>query len=207
MEVNQPPDYYFEAYFNRRYLAHFVHKRRIDKIISLVPEKSSVLDAGCGSGIVPSLLSAYKACTGVGIDIRKECIEFASGKTPAFKFYQGDIRDFSVDSQFDVVLCMEVLEHFEPQDRIKIINRLDDHLKSGGVLIITFPSRLYFFIEPLWKMVRKLLHPSTVFDDTECHYSIPATRVVSLLKERQYEIEKVTLSSTGLVNLITARKK
>ena len=124
MEVNQPPDYYFEAYLNRRYLAHFVHKRRIDRIVSLVPEKSLVLDAGCGSGIVAFLLETHKDCTGVGVDIRQECVEFASGKIPAFKFHQGDVRDFSIDNQFDVVLCMEVLEHFEPQDRIKIINRV-----------------------------------------------------------------------------------
>ena len=111
--VDQPPDYYFATYFSWRYLAHFFHKRRIDKVISLVPEKSFVLDAGCGSGVVPFLLASRNGCEGVGLDIRKECLEFASENVPAFKFYQEDIRNFSLPHKFDVVICMDVIEHFD----------------------------------------------------------------------------------------------
>jgi SAM-dependent methyltransferase len=207
VEVSQPPDYYFKAYFNRKYLAHLIHKRRIDKILSLVPEGSLVLDAGCGSGIVPFLLATKKDCTGVGIGIRDECVEFASGKTPAFNFLRGDIRDFSLAKQFDVVLCMEVLEHFEPIDQTKVISCLNGHLKHGGLLILTFPSKLYFFIEPLWKLVRKTLHRSTVFDDTDYHCPISPARMLHSLQERNYILEQSTLHSLGLISLLVVRKK
>lgn len=130
--VDQPPDYYSKTYFSRRYLAHFVHKRRINKIILLISQGNFVLDAGCGSGIVPFLLATKNNCTGVGIDIRKECIDFASSCNPAFKFYQKDIkRSFSLHYKFDIVLCMEVLEHFDSISQTKIINCLDSHLKDG----------------------------------------------------------------------------
>lgn len=207
MEVSQPPDYYFEAYFKRRYLAHYVHQNRIDKVISLVTTGSHVLDAGCGSGIVPYLLATRKDCTVVGIDIRSECVEFASKRVTGFEFYQGDIRDFSLDGKFDVVLCTEVLEHFVSADQIKGLNNLDSHLKSDGLLILTFPSKFYFFIEPIWTLIRKVRHPAMVFDDEEHHDSIPPSQIIDLLREKGYVLEQSKLSGLGLINLVAARKK
>ncbi|MFQ6071052.1 MAG: class I SAM-dependent methyltransferase [Candidatus Aminicenantales bacterium] len=204
--INQPPAYYFEAYFSRRYLAHLIHKKRIDKIVSLIPEKSFVLDAGCGSGIVPFLLASKKNCTGVGIDIRKECVEFASRHVPAFEFYNYDVRNFSLPHRFDVIVCMEVLEHFDSTDQAKTIGCLDNHLKDGGLLILTFPSKFYFFIEPLWKQVRKLLHPSTVFDDEEHHHAILRGKFVDVLRQMGYTVEKSGLHALGWINYIVARR-
>ncbi len=205
--VDQPPDYYFASYFNRRYFAHFFHKRRINKVISLIPEKSFVLDAGCGSGVAPFLLASKKGCEGVGIDIRKECLEFASENVPAFKFCQEDIRSFSLPNTFDVVICMDVIEHFDSLSQAKIIDCLDFHLKDGGLLVLTFPSKFYFLIEPLWKLVRRLRHPSIIFDDSEYHHQIPAGRLTNILKGRGYTIEQFGLSAFGLINYLVARKK
>jgi 2-polyprenyl-3-methyl-5-hydroxy-6-metoxy-1,4-benzoquinol methylase len=207
MEVSQPPDYYFNAYFSRRYLAHFIHKRRVDKIVSLVPDGSLVLDAGCGSGIVPFLLMKRKACRGAGLDIRSECIEFAARKVPVFDFHRSDIRDFSLPERFDVVLCMEVLEHFVPADREKAISCLDHHLNPGGLLILTFPSRLYISIEPLWKITRKWLHRNTVFDDDEYHSLILPEDIFKILKERGYVLERSLSSGFGLIQMIVMKKK
>jgi 2-polyprenyl-3-methyl-5-hydroxy-6-metoxy-1,4-benzoquinol methylase len=206
-EVNQPPDYYFKAYFSHRYLAHFIHKRRVDKIVSFIPDGSFVLDAGCGSGIVPFLLAQRKACRGVGIDIRGECIEFAASKVPNFKFFPGDVRDFSLAERFDIVLCMEVLEHFVPADQARALNCLNSHLNPGGLLILTFPSRLYISIEPLWKKTRQLLHRNTVFDDDEYHSLISPESLSRLLKERGYSLERSLLSSFGLIQMIVMMKK
>lgn len=205
--VDQPPDYYFASYFSRRYLAHFFHERRIDKVISLIPEKSFVLDAGCGAGVVPFLLASKKGCKGVGVDIRKECLEFASRNVPAFKFYQEDIRSFSLPYKFDVVICMEVLEHFDSLSRAKTMDCLDLHLKDGGLLVLTFPSKFYFFIEPLWRSVRRLRHPLTVFDDDEYHHPVPVGGLTDVLKERGYTVEQAGFYAFGLINYVVAGKK
>lgn len=204
--VNQTPEYHFQSYFSRRNLAHVVHRKRIDIIVSLIPNGSSVLDAGCGSGVVPFLLAARKECTGVGIDIKKEFLEFASRKVLAFQFYQDDIRSFSLPDKFDVVLCLEVLEHFTPSSHTKIVDRLDAHLKDGGLLIIESPSKLYFLIEPLWKLLRKSFHPLTVFCDEEYHCSIPWGGLMDTLRQRGYAVEQPRLSALRLVKYIVARK-
>jgi len=205
--VTQAPDYHFQAYFSRRYLAHIIHKKRFDIVVSLVPRKSFVLDAGCGSGIVLFLLAARKACTGVGIDIRKESVEFASRQVPAFKFYEGDVQEFSLPYKFDVVICLEVLEHFTPPSQVKIIDKLDAHLKDGGLLIVESPSNFYFLIEPMWKLLRKLLHPLTVFCDEEYHRSIPWGELADTLRQRGYTVEHPRLSALHLIKYIVARKR
>jgi 2-polyprenyl-3-methyl-5-hydroxy-6-metoxy-1,4-benzoquinol methylase len=179
----------------------------VDKIVSFIPEGSFVLDAGCGSGIVPFLLAKRKACTGVGIDIRKECIEFATNKVPGFKFYPRNIKDFSLLERFDIVICMEVLEHFFPADQTKVIDCLDTHLNPEGLLIITFPSRLYITIEPLWKITRKLLHRKTVFDDDEYHSLISPKSMLQLLEQKGYTLEHSSLSGFGLIQIIIMKKK
>jgi 2-polyprenyl-3-methyl-5-hydroxy-6-metoxy-1,4-benzoquinol methylase len=207
MGVSQSPDYYFNAYFGRRYMAHFVHKKRLDKIVSLVPDKSKVLDAGCGSGIVVFLLEKQKACTGVGIDIREECIKFATSKVPGFKFYQNDVREFSLGEHFNVVLCMEVLEHFIPTDQEKVIKCIDAHLEPGGLLLLTFPSRLYIFIEPIWKILRKWLHRTIVFDDDEYHSLVSPASILQILKQRGYVLERSLISGFGLIQMMIIRKK
>ena len=204
--VNQTPEYHFHSYFSRRHLAHIIHKKRFDKIISLIPEGSFVLDAGCGSGIAPLLLYSKKACTGVGIDIRKEYIEFALRNVPKFQFYQDDIQSFSLAQQFDVVLCLEVIEHFTPVSQAKIIDRLDAHLKAGGLLILESPSKFYFIIEPLWKLLRKLLHPFTVFCDEEYHRLISWEELTSILEQRGYTVGRPQFAGSYLIKYIIARK-
>jgi SAM-dependent methyltransferase len=178
----------------------------MDKMVSLVPAGSFVLDAGCGSGIVPFLLSKNNSCTGVGIDIRKECTEFAEVRVQGFKFYPADIKNFSLPERFDVVICMEVLEHFSPEDREKVIDRLDAHLKPGGILILSFPSRLYFFIEPFWKVLRKRLHREMIFDDDEYHALISPSAEIGLFKKRGYRPDYSSITGLGLIKLLAVRK-
>ena len=106
-----------------------------------------------------------------------------------------------------VVICMEVLEHFNSLSQAKSLDCLDLHLKGGGLLVLTFPSKFYFFIEPLWRSVRKLRHPLTVYDDDEYHHSIPARRLLDILKRRGYTVEQFGFYAFRLIDYVVARKK
>jgi len=48
---------YYKDYFSKFNITHFFHKNKYDKIITFVPKNSTVLDAGCGSGIISFLLT------------------------------------------------------------------------------------------------------------------------------------------------------
>jgi len=102
-----------------------------DEIKNLT-ENSRILDVGCGYG---EYIKLYKdnGLIANGIDIDKEAVKqnkegiFASAEEIPFK-----------DNFFDVVSCIDVLEHVDnPEIVIKEINRV---LKKDGGLILSVPN-------------------------------------------------------------------
>jgi len=88
-DITQEAGWYFDAYFKGKGILHIFHKKRVNKICSLVPDNKDILDCGCGSGILVYLLSK-KAKSISGVDIRKECIDFCNKKIGG-NFRQGDL--------------------------------------------------------------------------------------------------------------------
>ena len=206
MIKQQPPHYYFESYFARkRNLLYLYHKARIDKVMSLIPPNVSVLDAGCGSG-VHSYLLVNKGYDVVGIDKNKECIDFVSQRCTGGRFYQMDLRSFDLDRKFDVVICLEVLEHFYNSQRESILRNLSNHIKDQGLLVVTFPSAPYFLLEPLWRRTRNHLIPEVTFDDDEIHVPINPELFCQDLEKNGYLITGRGCFCFGLQTYILARK-
>ncbi|NIO44339.1 MAG: methyltransferase domain-containing protein [Candidatus Aenigmarchaeota archaeon] len=192
---NQPPDWYFRAYQKGGF-----HKKRIDKIVSMVKPNSKVLDAGCGSGIIPFLLSK-KNCKIVGIDKSADCIKFASKKYNG-KFLCKDLLKLNLKKKFDYIICSDVIEHFKKTDRKKLLNILDRHLKKNGYIIITFPTSFYILIEPMWKRIRKLKYPNIIFDDEEIHETVEKQEIYNELENYFFQ----DYGLFGLIHFIKAKK-
>ncbi len=105
-------------------------------------EGRSVLDAGCGTGYGTEILAALGAENVVGIDISPEAIEYArsSFEGVSSKFSLGDIYELPFeDDTFELVVCFEVIEHVEEQQRA--IGELHRVLRASGVLAISSPNR------------------------------------------------------------------
>ncbi len=191
--ITQDAGWYFDAYFKGKGLVHNFHKRRLNKLYSLVPDNEDILDCGCGSGILAYLLSR-KAKSISGVDIRKECVDFCNNKIDG-KFEQGDLKDLNLNKIFDVVICSDVIEHFYPEDREKVLKNLDRHVKEGGILLLAFPSSLYVALEPVWSRMRKLLYPKQKFDDEDIHLIVNANE----LKMKNYKVTKKGFTCLGLI--------
>lgn len=193
-EVKKPqkPEYYFDAYFSKSRLTHIFHKNRIDKIISLLPGGGSILDAGCGSGVLLYILNKTSNYEIFGVDIRKECVDFASKKCGSNNFYTEDLRNFDLKRKFDIIVCSEVIEHFRDDDQKLVIESLDKHLKNGGVLVLLYPSKLYIeFVEKIWKVFRHIIYPKTAFDDEDTHVVIEEQELKSYLAHIGYQMEEI----------------
>lgn len=194
----QPHDYYYRAYHSKTTFTHYFHKHRIDKIRSFVHTQKTVLDAGCGSGTLLSLLSknGHKV---TGVDIVNEQVKFASKICPDGEFHCIDLRKLNLKKQFDIVICSEVIEHFDKNDREIVLTKLSKHVRKGGYLILTFPSEYYLFIEIFWKRLRKILYPQTIFDDENLHERVDLNEILDNLKQRNYSIKKID----RVYNLVT----
>ena len=72
-----------------------------------------VLDAGCGLGVVSTLLP--RGVRYVGVDVSPDLIELARVRHPDETFIIGDLRrlSFSVPKQFDWVICRSVRNMIE----------------------------------------------------------------------------------------------
>ena len=79
----------------------------------------SVLDAGCGEAFVLDM--ALDACSNLqiaaGIDMDIEALERGHELFPRIPVFQADILYLPFpENTFDIVICTEVLEHFEQPD-------------------------------------------------------------------------------------------
>jgi ubiquinone/menaquinone biosynthesis C-methylase UbiE len=104
-------------------LRRYAHRTEYASIIRLIPKGSSVLDAGCGEGVV-SLLLAERGIASTGVDISEPNVESATreaerrGVIRLTNFKQGDAERLPFDDKsFDVVISSHVLEHLPDFDQ------------------------------------------------------------------------------------------
>ena len=89
------------------------HQARYRLAVDLVPGRR-VLDAGCGVGWGSGSLRQAGAASVVGLDISEEALTDARRRAPECEFVPGDLQELPFpDDEFDVVVCMEALEHTE----------------------------------------------------------------------------------------------
>lgn len=105
----------------------------------------AILDIGCGSGAISSLLaSEVKKGSVKGIDISGALIELAQTKYKAthnnLHFEKKDVREIQYVNSYDLVTSFSVL-HWVPEQKDVLMN-LGRALKTDGVLWIQIPLGL-----------------------------------------------------------------
>ena len=104
-----------------------------------------VLDAGCGSGLYSVWLAQrLPGCTILGIDEAGQAFQQMSNLLALtgvknLCFEQKDLRHLAYQKHFDLIVCLDVLEHVQ-EDGL-VICRLRDALKTEGWMIIHVPRR------------------------------------------------------------------
>ena len=110
-----------------------------------------VLECGCGGGQHTSLIaSVAKFVTAVDLNT----ISLAKEKNKNFKnvtFIESDIANLNLNKQFDIVLCIGVLQHTSNPGAV--VDAMQAHLKAGGLLLIWCYSKEGNFL------VRKVVEP------------------------------------------------
>ncbi|MFC2098483.1 glycosyltransferase [Bacteroidota bacterium] len=106
-----------------------------------IPENSSVVEIGCGTG---DLLHNVKPFRGLGIDFSDEMIRIASEKYPEYEFICADAQDVTVEEKFDYIIVSDLLSSLiDIQATLKNIRRMcHDNTR------VVFSSFNYFW-EPL----------------------------------------------------------
>jgi methionine biosynthesis protein MetW len=119
---------------------YFISLLKLKIIEGHIAEGSSVLDIGCGDGLLLNHLKETRNIKGEGIDISKPALELARLK--GLDVVQTDVTspDFKLDKTYDYIIISEVLEHLpKPEDMIQKLKG-----KFTKYLIISIPNSGFF---------------------------------------------------------------
>jgi len=113
-----------------------------------------VLDCPSGEGFGSNIL-AKCAKEVIGVDITVESVEHSKKKYVAsnLRFVQGDMTDLRQfdDQFFDVIICMEGIEHIGQDGQVQALKEFYRILKPDGLLLISTPNRRVYSDIPNYK--------------------------------------------------------
>ncbi|MCK5176171.1 MAG: class I SAM-dependent methyltransferase [Candidatus Aenigmarchaeota archaeon] len=161
----------------------YVGRRSIVKNCIKPSEHLSIIDVGCGTCFNLDYLKDFGIP--MGLDFSKDVLAL-SKKRGVYDVINADIRKIPLKSKsFDLVTCLDVLEHVDDSMALNEINRI---MKLNAILIITVP--VFNF---LWSNQDNILHHKR-------RYSIKELK--KTLSSKGFVIEKISYWNFFLFPLI-----
>ena len=98
----------------------------------------SVLELGCGKGIMSALLPDHFTDITI-VDGAEDCLDNARNLIGLKAVYHLSLfEDFEADRKFDTILATYIFEHI--YDPVGLLTRIRDWLAADGILLITVPN-------------------------------------------------------------------
>jgi SAM-dependent methyltransferase len=115
--------------------------------------QGTILELGCGEGILKERLCPLKYSRYVGVDISSEAIRRASNKQDEkSSFVSEDARVYNPNQLFDVIVFNECLEYFK--DPLSLVRRYERFLEKNGAFIVSiFVGTDTVRSKRIWKML------------------------------------------------------
>ena len=108
------------------------------------PSHKSILDIGCGPGVLAKYLVNYE-CEFVGLDISHRMIDECKQDQDlkSFKFVAEDPLEYfeiNPNEKFEIITCMGLFEYLTDKYRSKLMQKITEHLSDAGIFIATYPN-------------------------------------------------------------------
>jgi SAM-dependent methyltransferase len=133
MKYDRDAPLYWEKY---GLYSNITHQQFIQAFLSLLPEKSTILDAACGAGrYEPFLLE--KGHSILGIDQSQGMLERAQAKFPSAQYQKVGLQDMTFREAFDGAICMDAMENVPPEDWTLVLSNFHRALKQHGYFYFT----------------------------------------------------------------------
>ena len=162
----------------------FVAKMKyIIKTLGKMPKTTKILDAGCGQGLLVEYFRKQ------GYDITGIDAFYGSEYVKKGDLLQNDLPD----NTFDLILCLDVIEHFPLSEQENVIKELSRILKPNGKIIWSIPNQAHLSSRITFLFLGRLLRTAKV----EYHPGDrPIGEYYSLLQKHLLITKKKGLSCT-----------
>jgi 2-polyprenyl-3-methyl-5-hydroxy-6-metoxy-1,4-benzoquinol methylase len=190
-EVSKTKAYYNKnaSAWTKRKTDSFHHELNFQKILSLWPEKGSIIDIGCAGGIhVPLFLGMGHKLLYYGIDISKSFLKIATRRYPTLPFSLGNIldRESLPKKKFDGFWAGAVLMHVPFENWDEMFSNIENLVKPSSFGYLSLPTE----------------RTNNDKDDTRYFAYLSAEDQIKYIKERGWKIKrKLTLDGTSKENI------
>jgi SAM-dependent methyltransferase len=95
-----------------------------------------LLDMACGTGLHADKFNRFYQVE--GLDLDPAMLSVARKNYPAIQFHRGDMVDFNIHRQFDIIICLfSSIGYVKTKARLfQSIQSMNRHLALGGVLLV-----------------------------------------------------------------------
>ena len=115
----------------------FLEKAWLERLISVVPAQSSILDVGCGTGepIAAYLIECGFSVTGV--DGSPAMIEIARSRFAEINWIVTDMRNLALKMKYHGIVGWDSFFHLDPDEQRSTLQLFCEHLYPGGAILLT----------------------------------------------------------------------
>jgi SAM-dependent methyltransferase len=114
-------------------------RRFLDHVLELIPEPGTVLDLGCGAGLITAEL-AERASVGA-VDLSLAQLGLARRNAPAARFLRADMAEVAfAENSFDAVVAFWSLIHVRRDLHAGLLRRVHEWLRPSGLFAGTLGS-------------------------------------------------------------------
>ena len=144
----------------------------IDYIKKYGSSNPSMLDIGCGEGVLNERMKGLEFEYFLGLDFSEVSIEQAENKNlPKAEFIAKDVVNYRPQRNFDVIVFNEAFYYIHDTEKDNVLNRMLQHLNKDGIII----TSIYREGTGCWEYFKenpklKELEFTTVKTDEELQY-------------------------------------
>lgn len=152
-EYKTKGEYHREINKNWKYYPVYLAKLEfIKKYLQRTSKQSKILDAGCGEGV---LVEKYQKegynIIGLDSNYSSEYVLRADISKMPFK-----------NGEFDVVLCLDIIEHLNFKEQEKALNEVNRVLNNDGSVILAIPNLAHLASRISFLFTGELIRTSTI---------------------------------------------
>jgi len=101
--------------------------------------EKSLLDVGCGTGLIPSVIYDDMIASYLGLDIMSSAVEFCRTRYPRFNFAVSQEDSLLIKQEsFDFIVFYSLFTHSYAKEVESLLSESVKHLNDGGKIVADF---------------------------------------------------------------------